>query len=126
MWQIYFTGHFVETYAERLQFVDSGALDETTQSGRLFTNDSLARELGRAGNFYVAERERFYCLINGLKAYIVELRLPSEKCIVVTALSLQSGLLAKIRNSERVNVPNLGRQNPNARMIGLEDCVPAA
>ena len=117
MWQVYFTNHFVGRYAERLQFVDFGPLAEMQEHGRLFTNDSLARELARAGNFYANPRGNYICLINGLKAYVVELRPETKKCVAITALPLSNKKLAEIRNMERVNVPNLGKQNTSARTL---------
>ncbi len=114
---IYFTDHAIEKYEERLRNIDSGALEKLVKSGQLYRNDRLEREIRCRGVFYEMADGRHVCIIKNLKVYGINIQ--KDKMIVKTTFPCTTGLLAKAKRSERVNVPEIGKQNPKARTLEI-------
>jgi len=114
---IYFTKHSLERYVERLDEIDLNALRKTSLENNRIKNDSLEREIKRAGVFYDMGNRGIICIVNNLKAYVVDLT--HDGLVILTTLTCHRYLLHQTKIAERVNIKDVGKQSPNAKTLDV-------
>jgi hypothetical protein len=101
-WEIVFTDDFYVDLSFRRTELDK---------------ERLAKEIKRAGLFYLCARGGLCCVVNNYKAYDIDVNAEEKKLNVLLLYPYTQSLGQRLNNYRRVNIPCIGKSCESGRSL---------